>query len=236
MEAFRSGGGVEYEEYGNDALEAIGLGNRPMFINEYTSKWIPAMPDIEARLGNGARVADIGCGLGWSSICLAQGYPTLKIDAVDIDAESIEKARENAQQAGVADQITFHLTSAEDAPLEESSYDFVTVFECIHDVAYPVKTLKRIHELVSPDGAVLVAEEAVGDSLEENSNFFGHFMYNFSVLHCLPQSMHFPDTAATGTVMPPSTLRRYAHEAGFTQFDVLPIEDNPFWRFYRLTP
>lgn len=234
MDAFRSGGGVPYEAYGSDALEAVGMGNRPMFINDYVSKWLPGMPDVESRLSEGGHVADIGCGVGWSSIALAQGFPNVRIDALDLDEASIEQARQNAQQAGVADRIAFHLAPAEEALLN-GPYDLITAFECIHDMAYPVPALRRMHELAGSNGTVLVADEAVGDSLEENRNFFGHFAYNFSVLHCLPQSMVFPDAAGTGTVMRPSVLRAYAEEAGFTRMDVLPIE-NPFWRFYRLTP
>jgi len=233
MEAFRSGGGVPYEAYGADALEAIGMGNRSMFVNDYVARWMPAMPDIEARLQAGGRVAEIGCGVGWSSISLAQGFPNTRIDAVDLDAASIEQAQRNAQQAGVGDRIVFHLSSAEEAPMH-GPYDLVTAFECLHDMAYPVKALRRMHELAAPNGVVLIADEAVGDSLEENHNFLGHWNYNFSVLHCLPQAMVFPGAAGTGTVMSPSTLRAYAQEAGFARVDVLPIE-NPFWRFYRLT-
>ncbi len=102
-------------------------------------------------------------------------------------------------------------------------------------MAYPVKTLIRMCELIESDGAVLISEEAVGDSLEENINFFGHLMYNFSVLHCLPQAMIYPDSAGSGTCMKPSDLKNYSRDAGFIHFEVLPIE-NPFWRFYRLNP
>jgi SAM-dependent methyltransferase len=234
MEAFRTGGGVEYEAYGDDALEAIGMGNRPMFINDYVARWIPAMPDVQKRLESGGRVADIGCGVGWSSIALALGFPKTQIDAVDLDPASIEQALRNAREAGVADHITFHLCSAEDAPLS-GPYDLVTAFECIHDMAYPVSALRRMYELAAPNGVVLVSDEAVGETIEENRNFIGHMMYNFSVLHCLPQAMTSPGSAATGTVMPLSVLQRYAREAGFARVDVLPIE-NPVWRFYRLTP
>ncbi len=234
MEAFRTGSGVPYDSYGPDLLEAIGMGNRPQFVNNYVTKWIPAMPNIENRLKTGGRVLEVGCGVGWSSIVLAQGFPRTQIDAIDVDSASIEKARDNAKQAGAAKRITFHL-----GPIEESSlrgpYDLVTSFECIHDLMYPVKALRRMREMATPNGTVLVADEAVGDTLEENSNFLGHLMYNFSVLHCLPQGMISPDSAATGTVISPSKMRTYATDAGFTRVDILPIE-NPSWRLYRLTP
>ena len=234
MDAFQSGGGVAYEAYGEDTLEAVGTGNRAMFVNDYAAKWLPTMPDVESRLKVGGRVADIGCGVGWSSICLAQAFPEVSIDAVDLDTASISLARANAKAAGVTDHITFHAADAEEAPLE-GPYDFITAFECIHDMAHPVAALERMHELVADDGAVLIADEAVGDGVEENRHFMGRICYNFSVLHCLPQARVFPDSAATGTVMGSRKFERYAKDAGFRRMDVLPVE-NPFWRFYRLTP
>lgn len=129
-------------------------------------------------------------------------------------------------------RVTFHAMSVEEIPLN-GKYDFITAFECIHDMAYPLEALSKMKELLSDDGTVLISEEAVGDSLEENKNFFGHLMYNFSVLHCVPQSMVFPDSAAIGTVMKPSTMKILSEEAGFTDFKILPIE-NAFWRFYLL--
>ncbi len=234
IKAFRTGGGVPYERYGADLLEAIGMGNRPMFINDYATKWIPAMPDIEGKLKAGGRVGEVGCGLGWSSIALARAFPKTHIDAIDVDPISIEEARRNAKQAGVAKHIAFYLGPIEESPLK-GPYDLVTAFECVHDMAYPVKALQRMREMVAPNGAVLVADEAVGETLDENRNSFGHLMYNFSVLHCLPQAMVFPDSVATGAVMSPSTLGTFAKHAGFTKVEVLPIQ-NPLWRFYRLTP
>jgi 2-polyprenyl-3-methyl-5-hydroxy-6-metoxy-1,4-benzoquinol methylase len=234
IEAFRSGGGVPFGAYGSDMIEGIEMGNRPMFINDYVANWIPVMPDIQTRLRAGGRIAEIGCGAGWSSISLAKGFPNIQIDAVDMDAASIERARQNAEQAGVADRITFHLASAEEAKLSVD-YDLVTAFEVIHDAAYPVEMLRRMRELAGPDGTVLIADEAVGETLDENRNFLGQFMYNISVLHCLPQTMVYPGTAETGTVMSASKLETFAREAGFERVDILPIE-NMIWRFYRLTP
>lgn len=233
-DAFEHGGGVPYEAYGDAIRVNISMGNRPMYVNEYVSRWIPAMPDLEQKLRAGGRVADIGCGEGWSSIALAQGFPHVQIDGVDLDAASIDAAKRNAHAQGVADRVLFHLGSAKHSPLS-GAYDLVTAFECLHDMAYPVDVLKMMRDLAMPDGTVLIVDEAAGDSLEENKNFLGHYFYNWSVLHCLPQALVYPDAAATGTVMRPSVLRQYAREAGFARVDVLPIE-NEVWRFYRLTP
>jgi SAM-dependent methyltransferase len=233
-EAFQTGGGVPYEDYGLDMVTAQAMSTRPMFVNDYVSNWIAAMPDIEAKLKVGGRVAEVGCGLGWSSIALAQGMPNVAIDAVDPDDLSIEKAEQNAKEAGVSNRIRFHPTTIEEASID-GPYDLITAFECLHDMPYPVSALERMRKLTSPDGAVLIADEAVGDTLQENTNFMGHFFYNFSVLHCLPQALAFPDSAGTGTVIKPSIVRQYADEAGFSEVRILNIE-NPQFRFYRLTP
>jgi 2-polyprenyl-3-methyl-5-hydroxy-6-metoxy-1,4-benzoquinol methylase len=234
MEAFRTGGGVPLDQYGMDFVEAQGFGTRPMFKNDYVSTWIPAMPDIHTRLQQGGRVAEVGCGIGWSSIALAQGFPSIRVEGIDPDEASIKEARRNAAQAGVSDRVIFHRSTVESAPCR-GPYALVTAFECIHDMPYPVEALRQMRQLASPGGTVLIADERVADTLEENRNFMGHLYYNFSVLHCLPQAMIFPNAAGTGTVITPSTMRRYAAEAGFIQVDVLPIE-NPMFRFYRLTP
>jgi 2-polyprenyl-3-methyl-5-hydroxy-6-metoxy-1,4-benzoquinol methylase len=233
IEAFQTGEGVPYDAYGEDGLEAIGQGNKPMFVNDYVTCWIPAMQDMKAKLDAGARVADIGCGLGWSSITLAKEFPNVRIDAYDPDQASIKQARVNARVEGVSGQLTFHEMPVENIPLN-GKYDFITAFECLHDMPYPEKALRKIKDMLADDGAVLISEEAVGDNLEENKNFIGHLMYNFSVLHCLPQSMVFPGSAAIGTVFKPSLLREMAEKTGFLRFEVLPIE-NSVWRFYQLS-
>jgi ubiquinone/menaquinone biosynthesis C-methylase UbiE len=234
IQAFRKGGGVSFQSYGQDCIEGIAYGNRPMYLHDLVEKWIPAMPDVHTRLQNGGRVADIGCGVGWSTISLARGYPNAQVDGIDVDAASIEQARATAEKEGVSDRVTFHNTPAEKARLE-GPYDLVTAFECLHDMPYPVEALGKMRELAGPGRTVLIADEAAGDTLEENCNFLGHFFYNVSVLHCLPQAMVFPDAGGTGTAIGPATVRRYAEQAGFTRVEVLDIE-NLFFRFYRLTP
>lgn len=233
-DAFRKGGGVPFEAYGAGLRESISKGNRPVFVHDYVSKWMPALPDVAAKLSAGGRVADIGCGEGWSCIALAHGFPNARIEGVDVDAAFIEAATRNAWAEGVADRVMFHLASAEHSPLN-GSYDLVTAFECLHDMSYPVEVLKMMRGLAQPNGAVLIADEAAADSLEENRNFLGQHFYNWSVLHCLPQAMVAPNAAGTGTVMRPAVLKGYAREAGFSKVEILPIE-NASWRFYRLTP
>ena len=231
-EAFRTGGGVPYEAYGQDALEAIGLGNRSMFVNDYVSGWISALPDVEAKLKNGGTVAEVGCGIGWSSVALANGFPEVTVDGIDIDEASVAQAKDLAKEQGVSDRVTFHHTPVEQTELT-GPYDLVTAFECLHDMPYPVEMLAKMRELAGPDGTILIADETAEESVEDNTNLLGNFFYNASILHCLPQAMVFPDAAGTGTAIKASTVRSYAEQAVFKSVEVVDIE-NPFFRFYRL--
>ena len=223
IKAFKTGEGVPYEAYGEDGLEAIGQGNKPMFINDYVTCWIPAMLNMKEKLESGARVADIGCGYGCSNISLAKGFPKVKVDAYDSDQASIDQANKNALEEGVSDQLAFHDTAVEDIPLN-GKYDLITAFECLHDMAYPETALRKMKEMLAEEGAVLISEEAVGDNLEENKNFLGHLMYNFSVLHCLPQSMVFSDSAAIGTVFNPSKIKELDLRQDFQSLKFCPCK------------
>jgi SAM-dependent methyltransferase len=236
MEAFRNGGGVPYPDYGADTRDGIADMNRAMFINQLASEWLPAMPDIHARLLDAdrpARVADIGCGSGWSSIAMAQGFPAVRVDGFDLDAASIATARTNAADLGLEDRIAFQERDAGD-PTLGGTYDLACAFECIHDMSNPVATLAAMRRLVGEGGTVLIADERVADTFGAIGDEIERIMYGFSVLHCLPVGMAEAPSVGTGTVMRTSTFRAYAEAAGFTSVEVLPI-DNIFWRFYRLT-
>jgi SAM-dependent methyltransferase len=236
LEAFRSGGGVPYAEYGADTREGIAEMNRPMFLNLLGSEWLPAIPEVDARLQADppARVLDVGCGTGWSTIALARAYPKARVEGIDLDEASIIKAQTNAAATGLAGRVSFTIRDAADLGLT-GRYDLVTAFETIHDMAYPVAALRGIHDLLAPGGLALIADERVGEHFSAPGDDVERLNYGFSVLHCLASSMCEPAPAGTGTVMRPGTLRQYAQQAGFEQVDSLPIE-NDFWRFYLLTP
>ena len=146
LEAYRNGGGVSFEEYGADLREGQAAINYPAFWQQLPDEWLPAMPDVHTRLQRAdppARIADIGCGYGWSSLGMARGYPNVQVDGFDLDALSIERARENAAQKGLADRVHFQVRDAGDPSLA-GQYDLVTAFECVHDMTDPVGALKTM--------------------------------------------------------------------------------------------
>src|SRR5918995_4323586 len=234
LEAYRTGGGVPYPEYGEDMREGIAYGNRPMFVNLMGTEWLPAIPDVHERLQADppAWVADIGCGAGWSSISMARAYPKVRVDGFDLDEGSIAEAKANAEAEDLTDRVTFQVRDAADPELS-GRYDLAIAIECIHDMGRPVEALRAMRSMVGNDGVVLVVDERVGEDFKAPSDETERLMYGFSVLHCLPVGMAEQPSAGTGTVMRPATLRHYATEAGFSGVEILPIE-NELWRFYRL--
>jgi 2-polyprenyl-3-methyl-5-hydroxy-6-metoxy-1,4-benzoquinol methylase len=234
LEAFRTGGGVPYPDYGEDIREGIAHANRAMFVNLMGSEWLPAVSDVHERLQADppARVADIGCGTGWSSVSIARAYPKVGVDGFDLDEDSIAEARANAETEGLTDRVTFQVRDAADPELS-GRYDLAIAIECIHDMSRPVEALRAMRSLVGNDGAVLVVDERVEENFTAPSDEIERLMYGFSILHCLPVGMAEQPSVGTGTVMRPATLRRYASEAGFSGVEVLPIKHD-IWRFYRL--
>ena len=218
LRAYREGGGVPWAAYGADGREAQAALNRPLFTHLLTQEWLPAIPDVHERLQQpGARVAELACGGGWASIAIARAYPHAQVHGFDIDEASIELARANA--AGVP--VTFEVRDITEVSGE---YDLVCVFEAIHDLARPVEALAAMRRL---GGTAIVMDERTGDPEHDR------LLYGFSLFCCLPTGMSETPSAATGTVMRPETMRRYAREAGFEDAVVLPIEHESF-RFYRL--
>jgi len=233
-EAFRSGGGVPWEDYGELGREAQADANRPLFANLLGSEWLPAVQDVHERLlaDPPARVADVACGAGWSSIAIAGAYPKVTVDGYDLDESSVELARANLAGTGLEDRVAFHLRDAAD-PALAGSYQLVTVFEALHDMSQPVEVLRALRGLVAEDGAVVVMDERVADAFTAPGDEVERLMYTYSVLCCLPVGLADTPSAGTGTVMRTDTLRRYAADAGFADVEVLPIEHEVF-RFYRL--
>ena len=232
--AFRTGGGIPFADYGEDVRHGVSELNRPLFLGQLAREYLPAIADIHRRLSADppARVADIGCGTGWSSIGMAQAYPKIRVDGFDLDEASIADARANARQAGLNGRLRFETCDAGD-PALTGRYDLVTAFECIHDMSDPVAALATMRRLAGPTGSVLVMDERTNERFTTDENPIEQLLYGFSVMGCLPAGLAEKPSAATGTVMRPHTLRQYARKAGFCDIEILPI-DNVFFRFYRL--
>ncbi|MGH2630395.1 MAG: class I SAM-dependent methyltransferase [Actinomycetota bacterium] len=235
LDAYRTGAGVSYETYGEATREGISRLNRPMFLNQLAG-WLAAIPEVDARLRaeTPARVADLACGTGWSSIAIARAYPGVLVDGLDLDTASIEMARGNVSAAGLADQVSMRVQDASDPQLTHR-YDLVTIFEALHDMDHPVQALASARGLLANGGCVVLGDERVADRFTAPGDEIERFNYGWSVLHCLAVGMTTPGSAGTGTVMRPDTVRTYASEAGFAHIEVLSVEHD-FWRFYRLVP
>ena len=232
LEAYRNGGGVSWAEYGDDLWQSQGDFNRPLFRHQLTQEFLPQIEDVQATLVQGARVADIACGVGWSSIAIAKGYPQTRVDGFDLDERAVATARMAAAEAGVADRVEFHVRDAAD-PAYKGRYDLVTIFEALHDFSRPVEILRAAHEMLVAGGSVLVMDERVAESFTAPADDIERLMYAASIFICLPNGLAEQPSAGTGTVMRPDTLREYASAAGFNAVEVLGIE-HPFFRFYRL--
>lgn len=238
LDAFRTGGGVSWDRYGDDMRQAQAAANRPLFLSVVGQEWLAAIPDIHARLlaGPPARVADLGSGEGWLSIGLARAYPMIRVVGVDADPASIEAAERHASEASVSDRVSFELRDAAGLGSGEP-FDLAIIFEALHDLSRPVEVLRAARELLSPDGSVIVVDERTADAFTgiALANPIERFLYAVSTTVCLPNSLAERPSAATGTVIRASTVDRYAREAGFTSTDILPIEHEMF-RVYRLNP
>ncbi len=237
LEAHRTGGGIPWTDMGDEVREAQEGFNRALFLRLLATEDLPALPDVDARLRAEppAWVADVGCGSGWSSIAIARAYPKVHIDGFDFDPAAIATARRNAAQAGVSDRVRFEVHRVDD-PTLEGRYDLVAFFECLHDFSTPVEALATARRLLAPDGAVIVMDEAVAEEFTAPASEVDRMMYGWSIVQCLPGGMAEQPSAATGTVMRPATLRRYAQAAGFASMEILPIENDPIRRWYRLRP
>jgi SAM-dependent methyltransferase len=235
VEAFRTGRGVPYSAYGPEAVVAQAGLNRPSYVNSLAAEWIPAIPGVEQRLRDGtrpARVADLGCGAGWAAIELAKAFPAIRVDGYDNDEASIAQARRNAAEHGVADRVDFEVHDITQ-PIGKDGYDLVAFFECVHDLPHPTEALRTARHAVAPGGTVLVMDERTAEQFTAPGDEVERFFAAFSPLWCLPQGRVEPDSEAPGTLMRPSVLREFARRAGYTDVEILPIE-NMFWRFYRL--
>ena len=233
VEAFRHGGApppLSWEPEGRAEF------NRALFLNLLGSRWLPAIPEVDRRLRAEppARVADVACGTGWSTIAMAGAYPKITVDGFDLDPDVVAAATQHAAETGMAGRVRFAVVDAADTDLP-GAYDLVTIFEALHDMARPVDALRAARAMLAEDGSVVIADERVEDEFTAPAPDPDRRAYGWSVVSCLPSVMGDPETAATGAALRPATLAGYAEAAGFGRTEALGVEDED-WRFYRLLP
>jgi SAM-dependent methyltransferase len=215
-EAFRTGKGVGWHEHSKCLFSGTERFFRPGYNANLVPNWIPALEGVEAKLKAGAKVADVGCGHGASTIVMAQAYPKSKFFAFDYHKPSIDRAKVLAEEAGVADRITFAQASAKDFPAKE--YDLVAFFDCLHDMGDPVGAGKHVKESLASDGSWMIVEPFACDKLKDNLNPVGCVYYHASTFICTPASLSQEVGLGLGAQAGEHRLRQVALEAGFKRF------------------
>jgi 2-polyprenyl-3-methyl-5-hydroxy-6-metoxy-1,4-benzoquinol methylase len=235
LESFRTGAGFSFGATGDDMREGEGAANRPAYLGPLGREWLPAILDVHERLLTDppARIADVGCGLGWSSIGMARAYPKVSVDGLDMDATSVGIARRNVADAGLSDRVRFVVGDAA-SPSLEGRYDLVTMLESFHDMAHPVRILSAFRQLLADGGSILIVDMKTAERFAARGDDRDRYLYGWSVMSCLHDGLQ-DGGVGTGTVMRPDTLRAYAREAGLPRVEIVPIEHDS-WRFYRLRP
>jgi SAM-dependent methyltransferase len=214
--AFQSGLGLGWHEHDVCLFRGTERFFRPGYNANLVSNWIPALDGVEAKLKAGAKVADVGCGHGASTILMAQAYPNSHFTGFDYHASSIERAREAAAAAGVSNRADFQVASAQDYP--GSGYDLVCIFDALHDMGDPVGAAAHIRRSLAPDGTWLLVEPFAHDNLTDNLNPIGRMMYSASTMICTPASQSQEVGLALGAQAGEGRLRRVVEDAGFTRF------------------
>jgi len=216
LQAARTGDGVGWHQHDPDVHVGCERFFRPGYAANLVESWLPALDGVVGKLERGARVADVGCGHGASTILMAQAFPRSEFFGFDYHAESIAVARERAAAAGVGDRIRFETAPA--TAFAGDGYDLVTMFDCLHDMGDPVGAARHVRESLAPDGTWMIVEPAAGDRVEENFNPVGRVYYGFSTLLCTPGSLSQEVGLALGTQAGPARIRDVATTAGFDRF------------------
>ena len=215
-EAFRTGAGFGWHEHDEDVFVGCEAFFRPGYAANLVPSWIPALEGVEAKLRAGAMVADVGCGLGASSVLMASEYEKTRVAGSDYHQGSIELARKRAADAGVADRVSFEVASAQ--TFAGSGYDLVATFDCLHDMGDPLSAARHIRESLDRDGTWLIVEPAAGDTVADNLNPVGRVYYNFSSYLCVPNALSQRGGYALGAQAGEAAIRQIATDAGFTRF------------------
>jgi 2-polyprenyl-3-methyl-5-hydroxy-6-metoxy-1,4-benzoquinol methylase len=229
---FRTGKGFGWHEHDARLFEGCERFFRPGYHAHLVSSWIPALEGVEQKLRSGARVADVGCGLGASTIIMAQAYPNSRFEGFDYHATSIELARARAKSAGVAERTLFDVAPAKELP--PRGYDLITFFDCLHDMGDPVGAAKSVRSALAPGGTWMLVEPFANERLEENLNPIGRIYYACSTILCTPASLSQEVGSALGAQAGEPRMRKVAEDAGFTHFRR--AAETPFNIVYEVKP
>ena len=215
-ERFRTGDGLGWHEHDHGLFDGTERFFRPGYAANLISAWIPALNGVEAKLRAGARVADVGCGHGASTLLMAEAFPASRFVGIDYHAASIDTARQRAATAGVTDRVSFVVAPAATYPGD--GFDLVTMFDCLHDMGDPVAAAAHVHSTLAPDGTWMIVEPRAGDRLEENLNPVSRLFYCASTLICTPASLAQDGRAAFGAQAGEARIRDAVLAGGFTEF------------------
>lgn len=232
VEAFRTGAGIGWHEHDPEVFVGTERFFRPGYVANLTTSWIPALEGVERKLRAGARVADIGCGLGASTVLMASEYPASSFVASDYHQESVDAARKRAADAGVGERVSFETASAQ--TFSGTGYDLVTTFDCLHDMGDPLGAARHIREALDADGTWLVVEPFAGSSVEDNLNPVGRVYYSFSTFLCVPNALSQPGGYSLGAQAGEPGIRQVVTDAGFTRFRQ--AAETPFNIVYEARP
>jgi SAM-dependent methyltransferase len=213
--AFASGDGMGWHEHDHRLFKGTERFFRPGYKGNLVAEWIPALEGVEQKLSEGAKVADIGCGHGASTVLMAEAFPESEFHGFDYHPASIERAREAAAAGGVADSTTFDVATAKDYP--GTNYDLVAVFDCLHDMGDPVGASTHIHDTLAPDGTWMIVEPFAGDRVEDNLNPVGRVFYGASTVICTPASLDQEVGLALGAQAGEERLAEVIKEGGFSE-------------------
>ena len=215
-ECFRTGTGFGWHQHDPRLFVGTERFFRPGYAANLVSQWLPTLDGVVAKLEAGAKVADVGCGHGASTLLMAQAFPNSEFHGFDYHGESIERSRVLAAEEGLSSNCTFEVASAKDFPGE--GYDLITHFDCLHDMGDPVGAARHVREVIAADGTWMIVEPMAGDTVEENLNPVGRCFYNASTIICTPASMSQEVGAALGAQAGEAKLREVSQQGGFTQF------------------
>ena len=213
--AFRDGSGVRWGDSAGCLFCATGAFFRPGYVNNIVQTWIPSLDGVSAKLAANAKVADIGCGVGFSTILMAQAYPRTQFVGFDFHEPSIAEARKHAKHHGVSDRVRFEIAKAKD--IAEGDFDLVTMYDCLHDMGDPRGCARHVREILKKDGTWMLVEPIAGDKPEQNMNPVGRLYYNASTMICVPTSLDQEVGEGLGAQAGQARLSEIISGAGFSK-------------------